>query len=174
MGFIIKILHLCSAYVLSDLYRELIEYLDKLSIDQSVYIPIKKQEDYNKKINTNLNNTNFIYSEVFNNIDRLFYNHKTNKILDDIKKKIDLNNINIIHAHTLFSMGGIALKLKKENNIDYIVAIRSTDINLFFKNIFYLRMIGIQIMKEAKKIVCESYTWSKNTQRLIKIYNETI
>lgn len=64
--------------------------------------------------------------------------------------------------------------LKREKNIDYIVAVRSTDVNLFFKYIFYLRGIGIQIMKEAKKIVCESYTWSKNTQRLIKIYNETI
>ena len=110
-------MHLCSAYVLSNLYCELIESLDKIDIEQIVYIPIKKQEHYNEKINNNLRNTNFIYSKIFNDIDRLFYNHKTNKILNDIKNKIDLNNINIIHAHTLFSMGGIALKLKREKNI---------------------------------------------------------
>jgi len=148
-----KILHLCSAYVQSNLYRELIESLGKLGIGQNVYIPIKKKQDYNKRILKNLNNTNFIYSKVFNNIDRLFYNHKTNKILDDIKKKIDLNNIKIIHAHTLFSMGGIALKLKKEKNIDYIVAIRNTDVNLFFKYMIHTRKIGINIMEEAKKII---------------------
>ena len=148
-----KVFHLCSAYVLSNLYCELIESLDKIGIEQIVYIPIKKQEDYNKKINNTLRNTNFIYSKAFNNIDRLFYNHKTNKILDDIKKKVDLNKINVIHAHTLFSMGGIALKLKKEKNIDYIVAVRNTDVNLFFKYIFYLRGPGIQIMKESKKII---------------------
>jgi len=148
-----KILHLCSAYVLSNLYRELIESLDKLDINQTIYIPIKKKQGYNRRILKNLNNTNFIYSKIFNDIDRLFYNHKINKILDDIKKKIDLNNINVIHAHTLFSMGGIALKLKKEKNIDYIVAVRSTDVNLFFKYIFYLKGIGIQIMKESKKII---------------------
>lgn len=146
-------MHLCSAYVLSNLYCELIESLDKIDIEQIVYIPIKKQEHYNEKINNNLRNTNFIYSKIFNDIDRLFYNHKTNKILNDIKNKINLNNINIIHAHTLFSMGGIALKLKREKNIDYIVAVRSTDVNLFFKYIFYLKEIGIQIMKESKKII---------------------
>jgi len=75
------------------------------------------------------------------------------KILNDIKNKVDFKNIDLVHAHSLFSMGGIALKLKKEKNIDYIVAVRSTDVNLFFKYIFYLRGIGIQIMKEAKKIV---------------------
>jgi len=149
-----KVLHLCSAYVLSNLYSELIESLDKLGIRQNVYIPIKKKQDYNnKRILKNLNNTNFIYSKIFNDIDRLFYNHKINKILDDIKKKIDLNNIHIIHAHTLFSMGGIALKLKKEKNIDYIVAVRNTDVNLFFKYMFHTRKVGINIMKEAKKVI---------------------
>ena len=53
--------------------------------------------------------------------------------------------------------GGMALKLKREKNIDYIVAVRSTNVNLFFKYIFYLRRIGIQIMKEAKKSLRELY-----------------
>jgi len=127
--------------------------LDELYINQFVYVPIKRKQDYNKKINTNLKNTNYIYSKVFNDIDRLFYSHKINKILRDIKSKINLENINLIHAHTLFSMGGIALKLKKEKNIDYIVAVRNTDVNLFLKYIFYLRSFGIKIMKESKKII---------------------
>jgi glycosyltransferase involved in cell wall biosynthesis len=135
--------------------------LDKLGIRQEVYIPIKKEQDYDKKILKNLNNTNFIYSKIFNDIDRLFYNHKINKILYDVKKKIDLNNIHIIHAHTLFSMGGIALKLKKEKNIDYIVAIRNTDVNLFFKYMLHIRKIGINIMKEAKKIIFISSTYKE-------------
>ena len=153
MGFIIKVLHLCSAYILSDLYKELIESLDELNINQTIYIPIKRKQDYNKRILNNLNNTIFIYSKVFNNVDRIFYTRKINKILYDIKNKINFDNFNLIHAHTLFSMGGIALKLKKEKNIDYVVAVRNTDVNLFFKYIFYLRGIGIQIMKESKKII---------------------
>jgi len=38
--------------------------IDKLNINQTVYIPIKKKQDYNKKILKNLNNTNFIYSNI--------------------------------------------------------------------------------------------------------------
>ena len=85
-----KVLHLCSAYVLSNLYRELIEAIDKLKINQTVYIPIKRKEDLNKNIVDNLRNTNFIYSKAFNNIDRLLYSYKVNKILKDIKNKVDI------------------------------------------------------------------------------------
>ena len=156
-----KVLHLCSAYVFSNLYRELIESLDELGINQAIYIPIKSKQSYNEKILNNLNNSNFIYSKIFNDIDRLFYNYKTNKILNDIKNKIDLNNINLIHADFLFSMGGIARKIMKERGIDYIVNIQNTDVNIFFKYMFFLRKTGIDIMQEAKKIIFISPVYKK-------------
>ena len=156
-------MHLCSTYVLSNLYLELVESLNKIGIEQIVYIPIKKQEHYNKKINNNLRNTNFIYSKIFNDFDRIYYIRKVDKILNDIKNKINFDNIDLIHAHTLFSMGGIALKLKKERNIDYIVAIRNTDVNLFFKYMLHIRKIGINIMRGAKKIVFISPAYKEFT-----------
>ena len=36
-----KILHLCSAYILNNLYKELFEAIDSLGIEQDIYIPIK-------------------------------------------------------------------------------------------------------------------------------------
>ena len=148
MEFKIKVLHLCSAYIQSNLYRELTEALDETGISQVVYIPIKRKEDSNKKILKNTKNVTFIYSKIFNELDRFLYFRKINKLSADIKTKIDLDLINIIHAHTLFSMGGIALKLKKEKNIDYVVSVRNSDVNLFFKYMFHIRKIGINIMKE--------------------------
>jgi glycosyltransferase involved in cell wall biosynthesis len=148
-----KVLHLCSAYTQSNLYRELTEALDKTGISQAVYVPIKRKQDYNKKILKDTRNIAFIYSKIFNDFDRFLYYRKINKLLADIKTKLDFDLINIVHAHTLFSMGGIALKLKRENNTEYIVAVRSTDVNLFFKYLFYLRGIGIKILKESKKII---------------------
>ena len=153
MGFEIKVLHLCSAYIQSNLYRELTEALDKTGISQVVYIPTKKKQDYNKKILKDTRDIAFIYSKIFNDFDRFLYYRKINKLLADIKTKINLDLINIVHAQTLFSMGGIALKLKKEKNIDYIVGVRNTDVNLFFKYMFHIRKIGINIMKEAKKVI---------------------
>ena len=151
-----NILHLSPDYPHTKSYGELVRSFDKININQLVYIPIKKKEDYNKNIVNDLVNANFVYSKVFNNIDRLFYNRKINKILSDIENKIDFKKIDLVHAHSLFSMGGIALKLKKEKNIDYIVTVQNTDVNLFFKYMFHIKKIGINVMKEAKKIVFNS------------------
>ena len=153
MEFVIKILHLCADYPNTNLYRELVISLDRINVEQLIYVPLRKDKEYSESINDELRNANFVYSKVFNNIDRLFYYRKVSKILNDIKNKVDFKNIDLVHAHFLFSMGGIALKLKKKKNIDYIVAVRSTDANLFFKYMFHIRKIGINIMKEAKKIV---------------------
>ena len=153
MGFVIKILHLCADYPYTNLYRELVQSLDRINIEQLIYVPLRKDKEYSESINDELRNADFIYSTVFNNVDRLFYTQKINKIFCDIKNKVDFKNIDLVHAHFLFSMGGIALKLKKEKNIDYIVTVRNTDVNLFFKYMFHIRKIGINIMKEAKKII---------------------
>jgi len=153
MGFIIKVLHLCPDYPNTKLYKELIQSLEKIGVEQLVYVPLRKDKKFIVNIDNKIGNTNFVYSKAFNDIDRLFYIRKIKKILCDIKNKVDFKGINLIHAHFLFSMGGIALKLKKEKNIDYVVSVRNSDVNLFFKYMFHIRKIGINIMKEAKKIV---------------------
>jgi len=149
----VKVLQLCADYPYTKLYRELAQSLDVINIEQLIYVPLRKDKEFSESIGDKLRNTNFIYSKVFNNIDRLFYNRKINKILSDVENKIDFEKIDLVHAHFLFSMGGIALKLKREKNIDYIVSVRNTDVNVFLKYMFHVRKIGINIMKEAKKII---------------------
>lgn len=88
-----------------------------------------------------------------NNYCRINYFHKVKKLTADIQQQIILADVKLIHAHTIFSDGGIALKLKKKYGIPYIVAVRSTDINIFFKYLFYLRKCGIRILEEAENII---------------------
>ena len=45
------------------------------------------------------------------------------------------------------------MKIKEAYGIPYIVAVRDTDINTFFKYLIYLRRLGIKILSEADKIV---------------------
>ena len=156
-----KILHLSPNYIHTKLYGELIQALDKININQSIYIPIKRKEDYNKNIVNNLKNSSLIYSKSFNNFDRLFYYHKANKIFNDIKNQVNFKKINLVHADFLFSMGGIARKIMKERGINYIVNIQNTDVNIFFKYMFFLRKTGIDIMQAAKKIFFVSPAYKK-------------
>ena len=42
-----------------------------------------------------------------------------------------MNEYSLIHAHSLFSNGYIAMRIKQDYGIPYIVAVRNTDVNTF-------------------------------------------
>lgn len=147
-----KILHLCSDFHGTNVYREFFLELDKYGLNQIIYAPVKREKDLGKRIDLSLKNAEYIYSNAYNDIDRFFYRHKIRKLIFDIKSKIDLREVTIIHAHFLFSMGGIALELKKEFGIEYIVSFRNADLNHFFKYRPFLRYKGKEILKNSNNI----------------------
>jgi glycosyltransferase involved in cell wall biosynthesis len=98
----------------------------------------------------------YVYHSVcYKKRDRYFYHYKQRKILYSLKKTINIRNdsFTLIHAHTLFTDGNIAYKLSKMYNIPYVVSVRNTDVNGFFKKRVFLRNKGIEILKDAEKIV---------------------
>lgn len=148
-----KVLHLSASYPYNDLYRNLLCELDRKGIDQLMYVALKDKNKKNKRILSNAKSTSYIFSNPFNNLDRYIYYTKINKILKDLEKNVDVKSFNLIHAHFLFSDGGVAYKLKKKYGTNYIVAVRNTDINFFFKYALHVRNYGIKILKEASKII---------------------
>lgn len=156
-----KVLHICSYYITSQLYKNLISNLDKIDVYNDVYIPINSEDLRNKFCPEGLEKANFIYSKCFNKIDRVNFKFKNKKIYNDLPNSVNLNGVDLVHAHSLFVNGYVAYKLKKEKNIDYIVAIRNTDANVFFKNMIHLRKIGIEIIKNAKHVIFISPQYKK-------------
>lgn len=148
-----KVLHVCSYYITSKLYKNLVENLEKTGMYNDVYIPVSSSEHINKYSGENNDKTKYIYSKCFNHMDRISFRYKNQKIYKDILKRVDLDSIDISHAHSLFVNGYVSYKLKKEKNIDYIVAVRNTDVNTFFKKMIHLRKIGVEILKNAKQII---------------------
>jgi glycosyltransferase involved in cell wall biosynthesis len=63
------------------------------------------------------------------------------------------NEVDLVHAHFLFSDGAIALEYFYKFNTPYIVAVRNTDLNYFFRYMFHLRGKGIEILMNASKII---------------------
>ena len=157
-----KVLHVCSYYITSKLYRNLVENLEELGTKQDVYVPVNSDELINKFSGTNNDKTKYIYSKCFNKIDRVSFRLKNKKIYNDLQDKIDLDSIDISHAHSLFVNGYVSYKLKKEKNIDYIVAVRNTDVNTFFKKMPHLRKIGVKILENAKQVVFISPRYKKH------------
>jgi len=145
----VRVLHINSYSLFAPLYRNLYEQQIKEGLDINVYIPVN-----NRYKNAGNDIGEYAYkSPVFSDIDRLLFFRKHKKILKDIKTKYEINNYDILHAHSLFSNGYIAYCLKKEYGIPYVVAVRNTDVNVFFKKMKHLKHIGRAILKEADKIV---------------------
>ena len=69
-----------------------------------------------------------------------------------MKHRITLDKFDVIHAPSLFSDGGLALKLHKEYGIPYVVAVRNTDINVFIKYLKHTYHTGREIALKAKTI----------------------
>lgn len=157
-----KVLHVNSYYSYygePGFYKNLFERQLNQGIDISVYVPTdhdiesasEKFGEYSKVIKTH------------NSMDRYIFYIKQGKMLKEAKKQYDLNEYDLIHAHSLFTNGYVAYKLNKEYGVPYIVAVRDTDVNVFFKKMFYLKNLGITIMKNASKIIFLSETYRLTT-----------
>lgn len=147
------ILHICNDYPYTKLYLNLVRNLSGFELKQVVYAPVKDSNAIGNNQDKTLTEVTYFYSNIIKLYHRFLYHLKIKTIQKDIISKIDINQVSITHAHTLFSNGGSAYLLKKNFNIPYIVAIRNTDVNAFFKYMFHLRKFGIEIMKNADAVI---------------------
>lgn len=149
-----RVLHINCNYIGTTLHQKMIEGLNKVGIINEVFVPT-----YDKTKSVINVNSNVIVSECFKKWNRFFFKNKSNKIKKRLIDLYDLNQIDIIHAYTLFTDGNVALNLKKEKKIPYVVAIRNTDVNIFLKYMIHLRKRGLEIMKSADAVffLSESY-----------------
>lgn len=149
-----SVLHIINGYCGNRVYGNLIAVLDSLGIKQLVYVPIRSRQDEDKYKASGLSNTRYVYSFVIQSVvDRLFFFRKIRRISQDLERKGLVADYPLIHAHTLFSDGGVALNLYRKNKMEYLVAVRNTDVNLFFKYFFFLRGFGEHILMNAQMIV---------------------
>lgn len=148
-----KILHICNDYPSQKLYKVFFTTLSSEKLKQNVFVPVRSHILINKNNITNNKNINISYFNIIKKYHRFLFNYKIKVLTKKIKTEINLKEIEIIHAHTLFSNGAVALKLKKELNVPYIVAVRNTDVNAFFKYMLHLRKKGVEILLNAEHIV---------------------
>ena len=141
-----RVCHICSNY--DAFFTDLMNFQILNGIDLKVfYFRAKERGMPNIKdpyVDVRLN---------YKNWHRLFFRFKENLVLRDFIKLYNKGEFDLIHAHTLFSNGYIALQVKKRWGIPYIVAVRDVDLNIFLKYRFTLRKIGRDILRESEKIV---------------------
>lgn len=157
-----KVLHIANYYIGAKVYKNLSGALDKIGVQQVIYTAFAGRHLVgSNKVDFFTNGSRLVYRPILNLYTRLNYVYKTKKITADIEPYIQNENFEIIHAHTLFSDGRTAFNLKKKYGIPYIVTIRNTDLNFFFKYFVHLRKQAKETLISAEKIIFISEAYRK-------------
>lgn len=145
-----QVLHIAVGFNYSAVYKDLFKEISNIEIDQQVYVP----EHYGETKATNDQYPFKIYSnEIIKKYDKYLYFTKIMRMRKDIEKNIEIKDVSIIHAHSLFSDGAVAYELYKKYGIPYIVAVRNTDINKYYKYAIHLRGYAEKILLHSENIV---------------------
>lgn len=165
----LKVLHIANDFSGSAVYKNLVKVIDSLGVVQIIYTPLRNSSLIGRnELKFKVKGSEIIYSPILSIYSRFNFLGKIKKISMDIKEKTNLDKISVIHAHTWYSDGAVAYELNKTHEIEYIVTVRSTDLNIFFKYMLHLRCYGINILKNAKKIIFISPVY------LNRLYNKPI
>jgi len=156
----ISIVQLCSYYIGSKVHKNLFTKIDGFA-QQYIFVPVRDKKKFNVN-NVELKNGILIYAKIWSIYHRIFFRQKIKKAKDRLVKDNVNLNYRLIHSHTWFSDGGTAFLLNKKYKIPYIIAVRDTDINIFYKKLPFKKRIGHKILKNASKIVFLSPAY-KNT-----------
>ena len=149
-----RVLHINCNYTRTTLHQLMIEHLSTIGIDNKVFVPV-----YSRKFDVINPNDNVIVSKCFRKHDRLLFYYKQNKIQKSLENHYSVKDFDLIHAYTLFTDGNCARSLSRKYGVPYVVAVRNTDLNTFFRLRPYLRRRGIKIMLDANAVffLSESY-----------------
>lgn len=159
------ILHISNSYGGTKVYENLYTQLDKLGIQQTVFVPLNAANHSrigNQMIDFQTPGSKIIYSTVLKPRHRFLYMNKINTIVKDLKKSVDLGSVDAIHASTLCLDGAVAYVLHKDMGIPYMCAIRNTDVNNYYKVFIWRKGFFSKILKGASKIIFISPKYKEN------------
>ena len=142
-----KILQIANGYLGSRLYRNLFAALKDAGVENIVYVPVGNRAPLPEA------EEGVIVSRCFSQLDRLTFFAKQRKLLRDMEARVELSSVDMVHAHTVFSGGYAAYQLHRRYGLPYIVAVRNTDKNVFFRRMVHLRKTGVEIMRHAERVI---------------------
>lgn len=147
------IIHVASQVICDKFFTDFFDGQVNSDINQYVYVPYDSKK---YKIPEYLSNkVKYIFSPIKKKHDRVFYFSKIKKYYLDLTEKIeDISAGNIlIHAHSLFTDGGVAYERHKKNSSKYIVSVRTTDVDYYLKYFVYLKKYMLKILEKAEKVI---------------------
>lgn len=146
------VLHIINDYAGSKVHSNLVRALDDLGVQQTVYCPIRNKELEGKFLFKG-KNVRIIYSLCIKRWYKFTYHYKRHQLYKDLKKNVNLESVDFIHASTMFSDGALAYMANMEFGLPYAVAVRATDLTTFMgRRLPHIFPYGKRILTNASKV----------------------
>ena len=147
------ILHICGDYPYQSIYRQLLLHLAGAgSLTQTMYVPLPRNSAPDAPSDAPVNSVRLIYSHDYAGVERMLYHRRMGRIRAGIARQVDLGTVQLVHAHFLFTAGGAAYALHQAAGLSYIVTVRNTDLNVYFRFAVHLRRFGLKVLEAASAI----------------------
>lgn len=147
-----RILHICNDFCGSKVHANLYKELDRLAVRQTVFTCYRGSfPDGTNRFDASC--TDFIYRRALKLIHRFLFHSKIKLVYRELINSVNPYKYDLIHAVTLFSDGAVAYKLYKEFGIPYVISVRNTDINEFLAVAPHTWPLGMNVLRNARKII---------------------
>ena len=145
-----RVLHICCNLAGSRVFPQLFGELRALGLEQEVFVPERRAKDVGKNIPEGVPTH---VEMTVRATDMLLFFRKAQRSVPVIERTVDMKRVTLLHAHTLFTDGSIALALSKRWNIPYAVTLRYSDIEAIWKYEPHLRPLARRILRGAARVV---------------------
>ncbi|MBB1115965.1 glycosyltransferase family 4 protein [Stenotrophomonas sp. W1S232] len=161
-----KVLHIANNFTASPLYTNLMGCLADIGFHQKVYCPIRSKVEPSQLHNLHSGQIDVRIENIIRRYHRIMYRSKIRKAS---RGAVDFsgNDIDLIHAHTLYSDGGAALLASERLHVPYVVAVRNVDLNYFEVFRPDLRWIRNKILIKANCIFAISPAYARRLMQII-------
>ena len=146
------ILHIPNDFIATKVHVSLFKELAAHGVKQTIYCPIR----HTSLMGSNAfesDGTDIVYDLVIKPYHRYFYHIKRRDVFRSLQEKVSLKDIDLCHAATLLTDGGLAYMIYRKYHIPYLVAVRNTDINSFLDRAPNTWLAARSILRHANKIM---------------------
>ncbi|MBR4039156.1 MAG: glycosyltransferase family 4 protein [Clostridia bacterium] len=144
------ILHICCNLAGSTVFPQMFEALRDEGLEQIVFVPEKRKRDMGKNQPEGVETLSAL---TVRRSDAVFFSRKAKRTVPAIEEAVDMSRVNLMHAHTLFTDGSIALALHQKYDIPFIVTLRYSDIEAIWKYEPHLHGMAREILRAAQRVV---------------------
>ncbi|MGN0995451.1 MAG: glycosyltransferase [Candidatus Ventricola sp.] len=145
-----SVLHICCNLAGSTVFGQLFEALRDEGLEQTVFVPEKRVRDIGRGAPEGVPTH---WARTVRSSDMLLFFRKAQRSVPAIEREIDLSGVRLVHAHTLFTDGGIARALYRRHGIPYVVTLRYSDIDAIWRWEPHLRPMARRILADAAQVV---------------------